>query len=132
MTLHQDLRTRMWECNDGRCFNISSSQLFASNFRLTQMETFPIDKEESQSARFLLCIGNCNRVSVIDLWKLELVKNYEIGSSCALVYFKIYKDSMTMEILSKKPFLSSSSYLFAYFSFLLTLPPDLNICRYRK
>jgi hypothetical protein len=102
--MQEDKRLRFWDTNDGRCFNISSNSLFPQSFKLIQMETFPIDKEESQSSRFLFCIGNWNKLSVVDLWKMEVMRHFDLGVGSP-AFFKLNKDSMTMELLSIFPFL---------------------------
>ncbi|CAD8124142.1 unnamed protein product [Paramecium sonneborni] len=77
VTIHEDKRIRIFDCQDGRCVGISAHD----STGLVQY-CIPLS---SNNCRFLM-LGMQNGLSLFDLWKMKNVKHYEckVRSMCQL------------------------------------------------
>ncbi|CAK62664.1 unnamed protein product (macronuclear) [Paramecium tetraurelia] len=77
LTIHEDKRIRIFDCNDGRCVAISAHESAGP-----VQYCIPLS---SNNCRFLM-LGMQNGVSLFDLWKMRSVKQYDckLRSSCQI------------------------------------------------
>ena len=54
VTVHRDNRIRMWNLEDGRCFNISQHNVFKTDVEIKQIQILEMMNSD---ARLLFCIG---------------------------------------------------------------------------
>jgi WD40 repeat protein len=68
VTLHSDLRIRLWDLSDGKCYAISKQSKWTNSSVLKMLPLF-----ENQE-RFLIMTDGDGVVSLVDIWNMVILK----------------------------------------------------------